>query len=750
PGYPERRLTHDELHLLLNKLHSVGELKFDKIRSLLNLAEYDVLNLEDSQEKKIAGNPVESGIRKIFKKEYKKNPEKIHWLCTEVFDALIKEDVEVFRIKAMTEWDLTEEQIDALYKIKRPQGYMSYSCKAMQKLIPLMEQGLDLYEAKEKLGYREPEPEISDFLPPVPEIPNPVVRRALTETRKIVNLIIREYGKPSRIVVELARETKGTIKQRNERLKVMRKNEEYNNYIISELKAHNIPVNKQNIRKYKLAEQCGWICPYTGKKFSIQTLFFTNDFEIEHIIPYSRSYDNSLLNLTISEARFNRERKKDKTPYETFGDTPEYEQFCVRISKMKNMPVAKKRRFLMKEVTEDFTSRQLTDTSYIAREVRKYLRSLGIRVDTTRGPITSELRHQWGLNSILWELNETLELGENKSYEEKSRADHRHHAIDAIVIGLTNPRHIKALAKKLTFRRDEVFPSPWESAGIDREMFRQIVKSVIANINVSYRPERKLSGQLHKETNYGLRADGHYTYRVPLSEITISQIEDIVDPVVKNVVVERLQKLGINPKNKKANIPRDAFKDLRMPARKGEKQGHLIKKVRIATVFSNAIPIKDKEGKVYRYVLPAENHHVAIFEYKDSKGRIKRLKEVVSLPEAMRRKLNGEPVVRRTHPERPDARFLFSLCKQDMVILKCNDGVERLYRVQKFTDRRSKEGVDIFFRLHTDARKVKEVENLPPNLRDIIMPCISSLSVNKFQATKVTVDPLGRIRNAND
>lgn len=749
PGLPERRLTNKELHLLLEKLHSTEKLTFEKIRKILNLAESDIINLENSCAKEIPGNPVESGIRKIFKKQYKNNPEKIRWLCTEVYDALIKEDYEIFRKKALTEWGLTDEQIDALYQIKRPQGYMAYSCKAMRKLIPLMEQGLDLYEAKEKLGYKDPEPEICDFLPPAPDIPNPVVRRALTETRKVVNLIIREYGKPSRIVVELARETKGTIKQRNERLKLMRKNEKYNNEIISKLKELEIPVNKQNIKKYKLAEECDWTCPYTGKKFGINELFVTNDFEIEHIIPYSRSFDNSLFNLTISEARFNRERKKDKTPYETFGDTEEFEQFCLRINKMENMPLAKKLLFQKTEVSEDFTNRQLTDTSYIAREVHKYLKSLGVPVNTTRGPITSELRHQWGLNPILWELNETLKFGENKSDEEKSRADHRHHAIDAIVIGLTNPAHIKALARTFNFWRNKVFPSPWESAGINREMFRQMVKSAVAKINVSYRPERKLSGQLHEETNYGRLPDGSYTYRVPLSDITLPQIENIVDPVVKTVVIARLRELGINPADKNAKIPKDAFKDLRMPAKEG-KRAPLIKKVRIRKSFSNAIPVKDKEGRVYRYVIPADNHHVAVFEYKDSKGRIRRLKEVVSRAEAVRRKLNGEPVVRRTHPEHPEAKFLFSLCKQDMVILKCKDGVERLYRVQKFTNSPSTEGIDISFRWHIDARKDKEISKLHKTLRDIVKPRITSLSFDNFQVTKVNVDPLGRIRYAND
>jgi len=552
---------------------------------------------------------------------------------------------------------------------------------------------------------------------------NPVVVRALSETRKVVNAIVRKYGKPSRIIVELARETRGTMRSRQDRLSQNRQIEAYHKTISADLTAQGIKPSRDLIEKYKLWKECEKVCPYTGRSIAFHQLFGANpEFDVEHIIPYPRSLDNGFMNKTLC-AKSENQRKSNRTPYEAYHGTAQYDEILVRIKKL---PYEKQRRFKMKEIPDDFTSRQLVDTSYAARSCVEYLRQLGVSVETTRGPITAELRWQWGLNRIL-----------GKDEAVKTRDDHRHHAVDAVVIALTSKKHVNNLRRKYDFGREERFPAPWEDAGVPKEAFRQIVRASIEAINVSHRPTRKLQGRFNEETNYGAVdvEKGEYVYRVPLKGITASKAADIVDPIVRQLVCQRLEEHGVEAGKAAPAVVFSDENPLYMPGDKGPR----IETVRIRVKGSNMVPIVDETGKPYRYVKPGSNHHIAIFERTDDKGKLRRCKEVVTRFEAARRKLAGEPIVRRKHPEHPEAKFLMWLCKDDMVLMDEPDGSKKLYHVQELSDKKSEEGVDITFRLHSAAIDSTET-----------MRRVTSLSPEKFRAEKVTVDLLGRIHPCRD
>jgi CRISPR-associated endonuclease Csn1 len=725
----EQFLTTDQREQLYNALMTTKQLKIDRVKTkILKLTDVEKINFENGRDK-LEGNPVEVGLHKIFKKDYEERPE---WYRDEVWESLLDLEPEIFVEKAKKEWELAENQIDALYKIERPNGYANRSLKALKKILPYLEEGCNLWDAISNAGYEKKKPEPKGWLPPIRagKIRNPVVVRSMSETRKVINAIIREYGMPKKIIVEMARETKGSMQQRMDHTNELYRRQQHHEWIRGELDKLGVVPNREAVEKYKLWEECEGKCPYTGRSIGLHQLFgSTSEFEIEHIIPYSVSFDNSFMNKTLC-ARTENQKKGNRTPWEAYGETPAFEEMQVRVRKMYKMPYRKKNLFALKEVSDDFTERQLRDSSYIATEVVDFLKdNLGVVVKTTRGQITAELRRQWGLNSILSED------------EIKTRDDHRHHAVDAVVIALATPTHHKKLSRKYHFKKGEVFPSPWESEGVSREEFRQMVEKSVNEISVSHRPQRKVQGQLNEATNYGPTAkEGYYSYRVRLDALTPKMADRIVDPVVKELVADRLRQHGIEPGKGSSTVKTVVFEQpLYMKANNGRK-GPKIEKVRVRKPLSKAVAIKDEDGNPYRYVEPGSNHHVTIFEYEDGEGNIRRCKEIVSRFEAAQRQKRKEPVIRRVHPKYPQAKFLMSLSINDMVLVEDKEGKSHLCRVQKFSGGEREEELDINFRLHIAAN----IESSKSLIR------LRNIKPSSFNVKKVFVDILGRIHPCHD
>src|SRR3990172_7143062 len=270
-----------------------------------------------------------------------------------------------------------------------------------------------------------------------------------------------------------------------------------------------------DIVKYRLWKECNYECPYTGKKIPKDALFNGTDWEIKYIIPYPRSMDDSYMNKTLCFSGENR-AKHNKTPWEAYGhDGKRWEDICKRIKKL---PEAKKYRFYQKQVDDGFLNSQLSDTAYITGEARSFLAKLVGRdkVKTNKGQITAELRRLWGLNTILGRDNA------------KNREDNRHHAIDAIVVALASEKVLKRVSeesRKYNAGRPRDFQPPFDG-------FRDEVKTAIEKIIVSHKVQRKVSGALHKETNYGIlnKKDAKdqplYAIRKPLADLTANEVEE--------------------------------------------------------------------------------------------------------------------------------------------------------------------------------------------------------------------------------
>ena len=229
----------------------------------------------------------------------------------------------------------------------------------------------------------------------------------------------------------MARDLKESEQSRKEYQKAINKNKKINEDVEKTLiknfkEFSRTSPTRDDIIKYRLWDECGEVCPYSGQKIDSSELF-SNKFQVEHIIPYSVSFDNSYGNKTICHVDWNK-RKTSRTPYQAFGQSDEWRDMLGRVNKSK-MAFGKRMRFKSKnEDFENFATRQLNDTRYACKAVAKLVGSLGVKVGVSQGKITHAVGHQWGLNRLL-----------NTEKNSKNRDDHRHHALDAVITALITP-----------------------------------------------------------------------------------------------------------------------------------------------------------------------------------------------------------------------------------------------------------------------------------------------------------------------
>lgn len=738
PDGTRRDLTANERGILVDALEYDGDQTFKGIAKLLKLPKGCKFSHEAGGEEKLPGNRTASKLYAIFGERWKRFSDEEKSRIVEDVRSIRSEDVLARRGRRV--WGLDEDKSKAFGSISLQEEYCSLSKKALSRLLPLLEAGDHYMTALDNLyPERRAAWAVLQALPavakaPLGELRNPMVERSLNELRKIINGIIRKFGKPDRIRIELARDLK---KNRKDREMISRKNRDNEKArskaakrIFEETGIQN--PKRDDIERVLLAEECNWICPYTGRPIAMGALISnTPQFDVEHIIPFSRCLDNSFLNKTLCYHEENRAVKKNKTPYEAYGADPDkWNEIIERVQRFQGSAArAKLERFRtdgdrLKEL-EDFSARQLNDTRYASRLASDFLGLLyGGRVDAAskqriqagRGEVTAFLRDVWNLNKI---------LGDGGV---KSRDDHRHHAVDAIVIGLTSPKTVKMLsdaarrAPAEKRRRFATVGEPWPG-------FYGDVKNAIDGIIVSHRVDRRVNGPLHEETIYGRSGEeGVVHVRKPLDKMSVGEIESIADPIVREKVKAALnggdpKKVFADPKNHPAFELKDGT---RIPIHK-------------ARIKKKLTPFKIGETYRERLVVTDSNHHVEIVEVADKKGRVRWEGYVVSRFEAMQRLRRGEPLVKRDHGS--GKRFIFSLAPNDTVEMKNDKGEIGLFQVagiSQFT----KGQIVIDFKANTDARQISKISRqgrtrTPDTLR-------------QSDGKKVAITPLGEIRRAND
>jgi len=602
---------------------------------------------------------------------------------------------------------------------------------------------------------------LKEFLPEPPQIRNPIAQKALCEVRKLMNEIIRTFGKPDIVKLELATELKKSKFEREEMRFQNYKNKNENDKAIKILLENGLADSRENRHRYllwkelKTNEHGTPVCPYSGLSISLADLFDGNKFQIEHIIPRSRSLDDSFANKTLCEANLNRE-KGDKTPFEFFGsDLDNWKMMKKRAFKI--LPFNKARRFCEERqfTADDFIERQLNDTRIISKAAREFLLSVFRNVEVYPGRLTADLRHLWGLNNIINEKDDT-----------KNRNDHRHHAIDALVIACTEVKFLQRLTKiyqKNNAIRAKEFPQPWEG-------FHENVKNIASNILVSCAQNRnlvtkaskivRLNGksirvksnaprkQMHEETVYGrhIANDGNYYYHCNknIDALTESMIEDIVDTNLKILIKNHL---GYSPQQKVKNIPKNAFFDFDKTTQKKipklflkNKRGNMVPiySVRVKKVFNKAIQLKTG---INQWVNPGANFITAIYKNNNILSG-----EVITFVEAVRRKIAGQEVAPKNSEK---GNLILTLMINDMVLIGVNKNdlmngevdmqkiSNNLYKVRKMSD-------TVIFTHHLISNinpDKQRTEIYPDGRRKVI-----SISPSKMtDVVKVKIDLLGGI-----
>ncbi|HAK38058.1 MAG TPA: type II CRISPR RNA-guided endonuclease Cas9 [Nitrospina sp.] len=715
---------------LIEALQNKKEIKFEGkkgIKALLGFSPTTTCNLEKT-DKKLIGDRTSHQLRSFFKKKWdsfsQEEREKIHQVIAQA------QDPEWLEAYAVKNWELAGEVAAKLGKANLEPGYFNYSSKAIKKLIPFLQEGFSLADAKEKAGYVE-NPETRSIEERLQNLRNPIVSHALYELLRLHRIIVKEFGEPEKIQIELARELKLPASRRREIHFKNQELREINDNAREEiLKMGHRPTGDALLR-YKLWDECGQTCPYTGRKISQSKLFNDNEFQIEHIIPYSRSLDDSYMNKTLCCTKENA-KKLNQTPYEFYNGNPEYDKVIKRI---KNLPYAKQKKFKQKEIDDDFVARQLNDTSYISREARGLFQQMGYTVLVAKGTATSELRYLWGLNTVLRDTNQNM----------KNREDHRHHAIDAAVVAMTATAPLRKLSQYNKYRREatrKAFPQPWDS-------FRSDVELAVGNVLVSHQVHKRARGKLHEESIFSALSKNDdkgipmFAIRKSLTKLdSFSQIRQIADPAVKNIIVRHLNNQGVDVENGTGRLPSNCFRDAELFLDSSAGKRIPIKKVRLHRPSKHMILLPKHNNKAG--VEPGSNHHIILYRCQDSNGNWRQKGKVCTLFEATRRVKAGLPLIDKKLEGGQE--FICSLAINEMVLFGAAEVdidweipdhkllTPNLYRVQKISD-------SITLRHHlVSVLKNEEGEEVG---RVIKTP-------GSFDGIKCYVDRLGNICRAND
>jgi CRISPR-associated endonuclease Csn1 len=519
---------------------------------------------------------------------------------------------------------------------------------------------------------------------------NPTAHIGLGQLRRVVNELVKSYGEPAQIVIELARELKLNKEQKEKERRENAKNREANDLRRRELEKQSLADNGENRLRLRLFEEQQRVnggvalCPYSLVPIGIEKLF-SADVEIDHILPYSRTLDDTRANRILCYRAANRYKRR-QTPYEAFSglkkawqDQPSWDKIVAAAA---GLPSNKRWRFAAdameryQNTERDFLARQINETRHLSRLARHYLGAAcgPDNVYVTTGQLTAMLRARWGLNSILSD--------ENK----KVRTDHRHHAIDAVTIGAIDRRLLQEIAARAGQAEEEQrqritadVPDPFLDF-LDRA--REKVRGIV----VSVKPEHAKGGALHEDTAYGLIKNpgeaaviGNLVTRKPLVDLNANEIDSVRDPLLRR----RLQDLAAPFRNEKGKLidPKglktalDAFRILETVA--GKEIEREVRRVRIGKEKTGEVHIKDhRTGSVYKALLPGENHHIDIVQMRDGtwKGFAATVFEVNQTdyrPVWEREKLGGK-LVMRVH-------------KGDMIELDDSDGQRSIKTVHRLS-----------------------------------------------------------------
>ncbi len=565
--------------------------------------------------------------------------------------------------KIMELTGFSKEHAQILSRLTFESDYRNLSSKAIRKIMPFLRQGYVYSDACEMAGYRHSKSsltreeldakELKDHLDLLPKnsLRNPVVEKILNQMVNVVNTLIDTYGKPDEIRIELARELKRNAAEREEMTKGIaegeKQNAKYREILINEFGISEPSHN--DILRYKLYEELSvnhYHTLYSDTYIPAEKLFAGKEFDIEHIIPQAKLFDDSFSNKTLEVRQINID-KGNTTAYDFMKARYGEEGLTNYISRVENLfkngkiSKTKRERLLTSEtripeetierrgrqsdeipfpIPDGFINRDLRETQYITKKAKAMLEEIVRDVVTTTGSITDRLREDWQLVNVMQELNwdKYNKQGLTEYVQDRDgrniprikgwtkRNDHRHHAVDALIIAFTKLSYIQYLNnlnarvsrdfgddEKGDLRHISISDLPFEArqrvvraiekAQLTRDdkgkmrfippmpldEFRREAKKQIADSLVSIKAKNKVvtqnvnktkiagggrnkvqltpRGQLHKETIYG-KISRYVTSEEKVgAKFTAEKIATVANQSYREALARRLDEFGGDP-----------------------------------------------------------------------------------------------------------------------------------------------------------------------------------------------------------
>ena len=784
---PERPLNEQEREKALARLRSGKGIDLEKPTPDLGLQTGVAFNLARGGRKKVKGDETTVRLSKkgLFGSQwYRYSLEERNEITKFLLGTVESEDV---RQKAVEDWGLSAAKAEAVANVSLVSGYGNLSEKAINKILPHLESGMGYDEAVKAAGYEHHSDfrndEAHDSLPYYGEVlprdtvdadpkkdpekdgdatrwgrfPNPTVHIGLNQLRRVVNRLIEVYGKPEGIVVELTRDLKMNPKEKQELNRRQREGGKQNERFREMLESAEVQPTPETLRKLRLWEEQGpphaRICPYTGQPISFEMVVSAQT-DVDHILPFSRTLDDSQSNKVVCVAAANRD-KGDRSPYEAFGDSPQGYDYDDMLARTSNFPDNKKWRFqpdaMPKFEEEDrFLDRQLNETSYLSRTAKSYLAWLydekgegRVRVRAAPGRMTALLRRGWGLEGM-------LRVSDEGEITRKQRDDHRHHAIDAFVVASTTQGLLRKFADASASSEDTEErlvavakeAQPWE--GFQRDEAKPFLDKLV----VSYKPDHgkagakgKTTGQLHNETAYGLVK---LSKTGPSEVVTRKKVADfkkrdelkaVLDPTMREALKELWKEVEAEG-GKPADFAERASKvGVRLEDRR-----QTVRRVRIYVGRldqQSLVPIADRtSGKVYKYYERGGNEFADVWRMRDGSWRLIVVPRFNANQPGF--KVEDFRPVDKSGKKDPTAKRLMRLYIDDMGAI--GEGPDRrIVRVRKITN--AKDSAFVVLDNHNEANVADRVGK--------------DMKENKFRAStlkrqvfrKVRVDEIGRVRD---
>jgi CRISPR-associated endonuclease Csn1 len=536
-----QQLTLAQRKSLIAELLSGRDLTWHGIRKALQLPATALFNLENGGDKRM-GIDGDQTAKVLRSDRYFGNAWLTKFSATMrhriVWKILNAQDETLLKSWLISETGVSADKAQSLTKVQLPSGVTAYSRRVTTKLITLLQehQGdepLALHLAVERAGFgshsarshRELTGEVLDSLPSNygeylmrhvglnGRIANPTVHIGLNQLRAVVNSLIERYGKPAQIHIELARDLKFNAKQREKVNEQNRKNREdrkrRRDKFFQDFKRSPTDGEMEKLllwEELNPSDVAARQCPYSGRPIGMNALIQSSEVQVEHILPRGKTLDDGLSNKTLAFVSAN-QAKGNKSPFEAFGSSPtingvfyDYEQILLRaklMRKEKYMRFAPNAMEWWLGTKDSMPDKYLNETRHLSVVAKEYLSLVCGDITCMTGQLTAMVRDSLHLNLIL------------NTENSKNRYDHRHHAVDACVIGIIDRSFIQAIATaSAAINRYRVgmmvdsMPLPWPR-------YCEDVRRAASAIKVSHKPDHSFEGRLFGEIHaYAFAKDG--------------------------------------------------------------------------------------------------------------------------------------------------------------------------------------------------------------------------------------------------